>query len=159
MEFWHQIRHFLPKEFDDPDYPGSHTYMDSMTIILADRLRHRTGWPIRTNNKHGVYGCVCMTKGHHSADSFHNYDNPNGCSAIDCHFVTDASPREQARAIHQSGFTGIGIYQDCWEWPTYPAREIKGKKVLPIGFHLDRRPAERFQVWKREDGEYIYLLR
>lgn len=159
MEFWHQIRHFLPKEFDDPDYPGSHTYMDPVTIILLDRIRHRTGWELVTHNKHGIHGCVCMARGHHSADSFHNYDHPDGCSATDFHFKTDAPPREQARAVFQFRFTGIGIYQDYWKWPAYPARTIKGEMILPIGFHVDRRPIERFQIWKLEAGDYIYLLR
>jgi len=48
----------------------------------------------------------------------------------------------------QSGFSGIGVYQDEWKW--------KGR-LLPIAFHTDRR--KWYQVWKKEAGEYIYLLK
>lgn len=156
---WDLIKWMTPDEFDDPDYPGSWQFMDSKTIILCDWLRKNTGWPLVPHTKYGLHGAVCMTKGYHGSGSFHNFDNPNGCSATDFHFVTDASPREQARAVFLSGFMGIGTYQDCWKWPKYPARELKGEMILPIGFHVDRRPAKRFQLWKLEKGEYIYLLR
>lgn len=146
--FWDKIRYFKPGEFDDPDWGGSHVYMDRRAILLLDQLREDTDWPIITHNKFDVHGCVCMTKNRHSPNSFHNYDNPRGCSAVDFHFDTQAERREQAFAVIQSGFTGIGIYQDCWRWLG---------KTLTIGFHVDRR--EHFQIWKYEEGEYIYLLR
>lgn len=153
---WSGIKHFVPSEFDDPDWPGSYTWMSSQTIILLDQLREHTGrpgWPIITHNKHGVHGCVCMSKAYHSANSFHNHDNPNICSAVDFHFRTTASAREQAFAVMQSGFTGIGIYQGCWRWPS---KWADPEGFLSIGFHVDLR--KHFQVWKYEQGEYIYLL-
>lgn len=152
--FWDKIEHFEPKEFDDPDWRGSHAHMDRKVILLLDKLRGDTDWPIITHNKYGVYGCVCMTKDHHSPNSFHNYDNPNICSAVDFHFRTGSSPREQARFVLQSGFTGIGIYQGCWRWPS---KWSGPDGILSIGFHVDRR--KHFQVWKYEKRDYIYLLK
>jgi len=152
-DFWDRIRHFKPEEFDDPDQPGSYRWMDKKTILLLDWLRKNTGWPVVTHNKFGVHGCVCMTKGHHSPNSFHNYDNPHGCSAVDAHFVTNASVREQAQALVQSGFQGIGIYQDCWRWVDKNGEAY----TLPFAWHVDRR--EHFQIWKYEKGDYIYLLK
>lgn len=159
---WTNIRWFRPKEFDDPDQPGSWVFMSATTVMLLEWLRRNTEWPLVLHNRFGVHGCVCMTKKHHSPNSFHNYDHPKGCSAVDGHFVTDASAREQAQILTQSGFTGIGIYQDCWRWV-----DRKGKSyVLPLGFHLDRRGTARFQIWKydkklKEQGfdPYVYLLR
>ncbi len=145
---WRQIEHFDPEEFDDPDCPGSWKYMRAETVIYLNNLRERTGWAIITHNKFGVHGCVCMTKKHHSPSSYHNFDNPRGCSAVDWHFDTDADPREQAKEVLKSPFTGIGIYQNVWKW--------KGS-LLPIGFHTDLRP--RFQIWKYVGGfGYVYLL-
>ena len=148
--FWDNVQNFRPAEFDDPDYPGSFNWMYQGTILLLDKLRKETGWPIITHNKYGIHGCVCMTKDHHSPNSFHNYDNPNKCSAVDLHFRTNAPVREQAQAVIWAGFTGTGIYQDIWMW---------GGKRLEIGFHIDQRPRSRYQLWKVDrDGEYIYLL-
>lgn len=150
---WSRIKYFVPGEFDDPNWLGSHIYMDQKTILLLDKLRADMNCPIITHNKYGVHGCVCMTKGHHSQNSFHNYDNPNGCSAVDFHFQTNASRREQAREVLKAGFGSIGIYQDVWKWV-----DRKGKLyILPLGFHVDCRA--HYQVWKFEKGEYIYLLR
>ncbi len=153
---WDQIQHFKPKEFDDPDYPGSWRYMKAATVIYLDELRELTGWKIITHNKHGVHGCVCVTRGHHSPNSFHNYDNPQGCSAVDWHFITDADPEQQAEiVIRKSKFMGIGLYPRCWHWP--------GIGLLPIGFHTDLRPY--FCLWRysrrrkdRGDDPYVYLL-
>ena len=153
--WWAKIAHFAPIEFDDPEVPGSHEYMYEGTITLIDRLRKLTGWPILTHNKHGLRGCVCIRHAGHSDNSLHHYDHPDGCSAVDWHFVTDASPRDQAMAVLRSGFTGIGIYYD-WRWPS---RDRDGRLVsatLPVGFHTDLRP--RPQIWTRKGGEYIYWL-
>lgn len=157
---WSKIKYFLPAEFDDPDWSGSYAWMDPKTILQLDQLRGRTGWPIITHNKHGVHGCVCMTKGHHSPNSFHQYDNPNGCSACDFHFGTTACPRKQAQAVLQAGFGSVGIYQDIWRWV-----DRKGKSyILPIGFHVDFR--KHFQIWhydkklkESSKDPYVYLLR
>jgi len=144
---WATIKYFKPEEFADPEFPWSWTAMDPKSILLLEWLRRHTGWPIVTHNKFGLRGCVCVKPVGHSPDSRHYKDHPEGCSAIDWHFVTDADPRDQAREVLASGFSGIGIYQFEWKW--------KGA-LLPIAFHTDRR--RRFQVWRRKDGEYCYLL-
>lgn len=151
---WSVIKHFNSKEFDDPDYPGSWIYMSARTIITADRLRNDMGCKMIIHNRFGVHGAVCMTKGHHSPNSFHNYDNPDICSAIDFHFTeTDMPVREQARRVIHSGFSGIGIYQDCWRWVNRDSESY----VLPIAYHCDLR--KHFQIWKYEKKDYVYLLR
>jgi len=144
---WTEIEYFEPEEFDDPDVPESWTFMDPTSIDLLNDLRRATGWPIFTHNEFGVRGCVCVKADGHSANSRHYAMHPDGCSAIDWHFDTDADPRAQALAVLQSGFTGIGVYYD-WRWAGKP---------LVIGFHTDRR--ERPQIWKRENGSYTYLLK
>ena len=141
---WTKIRSFLPHEFDDPGYPGSWIYLDPGTVYELDRLRQKTGWKIVTHNKYGLRGCVCVDPDGHSPESLHYV--ANGCSAVDWHFVTDVDPRTQAREVLKSGFTGIGIYYD-WHWI--------GK--LPVGFHTDMRL--RPQVWQRDNGKYLYLLK
>ena len=159
---WSKIKYFVPEEFSDPDHLGSWEYMSPTTVLLVEWLRKNTGWPIITHNRFGVHGCVCMAKGYHSPNSLHNYDCPDGCSAVDVHFLTKASAREQARAVLQSGFIGTGIYQNCWKWV-----DRKGESyVLPVAFHLDMRKTSCFQVWFYDVGlklegkdPYVYLLK
>lgn len=144
---WGQIKHFKSEEFDDPNEPGSWKFMSEKTILNLEWLRRDTGWPIITHNKFGLRGTVCVLPEGHSDNSLHYADCPEGCSAMDWHFQTDADPREQASWVLRSRFRGIGVYSD-WEWDG---------RVLPIGFHTDMR--RRYQVWKRVNGEYIYLLK
>lgn len=146
---WTLIEHFKPEEFDDPFafVPGSSRHMSSATIFSLENLREYTGWPIVTHNKFGLRGCVCADPEGHSKDSYHYIDHPEGCSAVDWHFVCNANPREQALMVLQSGFTGIGLYYD-WHW---------NSKQLPVGFHTDFR--KRPQIWKRENNKYLYLLK
>jgi hypothetical protein len=143
---WRQIRYFKPEEFDDPKEPGSWKFMSEETITLLEWLRRDTGWPIITHNKFGLRGTVCVLPEGHSDNSHHYANCPDGCSAVDWHFNTDADPREQACVVFRSRFRGIGVYYR-WEW---------NGRLLPIGFHTDMR--RRYQVWKKEKGVYIYLL-
>jgi hypothetical protein len=147
---WDRIEHFDPEEFDDPDHPGSWIHMNPLSIIKLNRLRHKTGWPIITHNKFGLHGCVCVEPEGHSEKSRHYVENK--CDAVDWHFDTDADPRVQAMMVWRSEFTGIGIYYDQ-KWPNKEGKS----EALPVAFHTDLR--KRPQVWKRENGEYIYLLK
>jgi hypothetical protein len=143
---WSEIRHFTPDEFDDPGYSGSWKHMDALTVLGLEQLRELTGWKIITHNKFGLRGCVCVEPTGHSDGSRH-YVVSDCCDAVDWHFETDVSPRVQTMVVLRSGFTGIGVYYD-WRWR---------KKLLPVGYHVDRRQAP--QVWKREKGKYVYLLK
>lgn len=150
---WSRIEHFVPGEFSDPFYKGSWRFMSAETILMLDWLRKNTGWPIVTHNKHGIRGAVCYHPEGHSNNSFHYVEN--GAHAVDFHFLTKASIREQAYEVMQSGFTGIGFYYD-WLW--FDSKTRKSYDI-PIGFHCDCRGVKRLQIWKRENGKYIYLLR
>ena len=130
---WQNIRYFRPEEFADPDYPGSGELIQDKVVALLEWLRRNTGWPVI------VHAAVDVDGVHHSRNSFHN--QAQGCKAVDFHFKTDADFRHQAQKVIVSGFRGIGIYQD-WRNP---------------GFHCDTR--DRFQIWKREAGQYVYLLK
>ena len=143
---WDKINHFEQREFDDPKYPGSGRYMSMDTVQLLDTLREDTGWPLITH--WAVGGCVDMHGDHgHSEHSYHLQSM--GASACDFHFNTEDSIREQVAAVTHSGFNGIGIYFN-WKWDG---------KILHVGFHVDRRPNFKFQVWTcRTKGAYIYLL-
>lgn len=143
---WNEIKHFRPEEFDDPAESGSWKYMDEGTIWQLEWLRRNTGWAIITHNKFGLRGTVCVLPKGHSKDSYHYIMKPEGCSAADWHFDTAADPREQIKHVLRSPFNGIGLYYDgMWNG-----------KPLPVWFHTDRR--KRFQIWKRVDGIYTYLL-
>nr|BDD47316.1 hypothetical protein 19 [bacterium] len=144
---WDLLPNFEPWEFDDPDVPGSWVHMDPLTILELQRIRKETGWKIITHNKFGLSGCVCVRPEGHSKKSRHYVEHPDGCSAVDWHFETDAEPRMQAEVVRQSNFKGFGVYYD-WQW--------KGE-ILPVGFHTDRRRIP--QYWRRENGRYIYLLK
>lgn len=144
---WSKIEHFKPEDFADPEYPGSWIYMAPETVYRLDRLRKETGWPIVPHNRYGIRGCVCVDAHGHSDKSYHYVDHPEGCSAVDWHFACKADARDQAFAVLTSGFRGLGIYYD-WHW---------GGVLLAVGFHTDGRL--RPQVWKREKGEYFYLLK
>mgnify|MGYP001815867930 CR=1 FL=1 len=139
---WTRILNFTADEFDDPEHPGSWIHMDPDTIILLDVIREMTEWPIITHNKHGIRGCVCVDPTGHSDTSRHYANHPDGCSAVDFHFVTDAPTRDQAMVMLRSGFPGVGIYYD---WSS-----------APIGFHVDHR--DKPQVWTRKKGVYSYIL-
>lgn len=146
IEDFADIDHFSPEEFDDPEVPGSWVHMSVETVRALDRLRDATGWPIVTHNKFGVRGCVCVRPEGHSPNSRHYAFHPEGCSAVDFHFDTDADPRDQAYMVITSGFSGVGFYYH-WKWNGQP---------LKVGFHVDLRL--RPQYWKKEKGQYIYLL-
>ena len=138
---WDHVRYFKPEEFDDPDFPGSGHRIDGQLLMTLDKLRHETGWPISIHGKQG--GAVDVNGSHgHAEKSLHRLDQ--GARAVDWHFVCDESVRLQIRAVMQFGFGGTGIYYD---WG------------VPVGFHTDVRPHNRFQVWTRENGEYIYLVK
>jgi len=132
---WSRIQYFTPEEFDDSGFPGSGEEIDLMTVWILELLRRKTGWPIVVLDAVDVEGV------RHSRYSCHNLKRDRlQASAVDFWFKTKAGFRDQARAVLLSGFTGIGVYQG-WAHP---------------GFHGDRRA--RFQVWKRSEGKYTYLL-
>lgn len=156
---WDSIPFFKRIEFDDPHYPGSGENISGVLLSNMVSLRKLTcrfsppsGWPIIVHSPVG--GAVDMDGSWgHAENSFHLYRPDRepvylSCCAADIHFATVASPRLQYYLVSQINFSGIGVYYD-WQW--------KGKP-LPIGFHLDTRPRDRMQRWKRVDGEYIYLL-
>lgn len=143
---WSRINNFTPEEFDDPAHPGSWEHMLPETVYLLDVIRDMTDWPIITHNKYGIRGCVCVDPTGHSSRSRHYANHPEGCSAVDFHFDVEAPSRDQAMIVLQSGFKGVGVYYD-WMWDN---------EALSIGFHVDFR--DRPQIWRREDGVYIYLL-
>jgi hypothetical protein len=137
---WEHVRYFTSHEFDDPDHPGSGQEIDGRLLLVLDKLRHETGWPIIVHRSVGGGVDVNGTHGH-SKNSYHLLEN--GAKAADWHFDTKESIRFQIRTVLRFVFGGIGIYYD---WG------------IPVGFHTDVRPVERFQVWTRRDGQYIYLI-
>ena len=148
---WSKVAFFVPEEFSDPHHEGSWKFMSAKTVLKLAWLRKNSGWPILTHNKHGLRGCACMEPTGHSKNSAHYVKN--GAHAVDFHFVTTASIREQVYEVLQSGFTGIGLYYD-WLWP---GRD--GLYQLPVGFHVDNRGKEKLQIWKRENKSYTFLLK
>jgi len=134
---WKAIRYFKSSEFDDPSHPGSGDSIDGVLLVLLCRLRADTGWPMI------ITSAVDIDGSHgHAEKSLHRLDQ--GCKAVDFFFKTILSTREQVYAVMRVGFGGLGIYYD---WG------------IPIGFHVDIRPKEWTQLWRREDGKYVYLLR
>jgi hypothetical protein len=137
---WRQFKYFTPSQFDDPLVPGSGENIHPLVPTYLNRLRECTGWPIWIHRTVG--GAVDVNGSHgHTSDSYHLLKN--GAMAVDWHFDTDASRQAQIRAVLHSNFTGIGIYYD---WSKF-------------GFHTDIRPVEKYQVWKREGGQYTYFVR
>lgn len=147
---WSRIQFFSPADFRDPEYSDSWELMDARAIVMLNWLCKHTEWPIVTHNKFGVKGCVCIDPEGHSPSSYHYV--ANGACAVDFHFLSEADPREQAREVIKSGFSGIGIYQNIWKWPSPDG----GSMRLPIAFHVDRR--SRFQIWCKKSTGYVYLL-
>ena len=147
MIHWQKVRHFQKSEFDDPSHPGSGELIDGVILLMLDELRERTGWPIDTMWETG--GCVDVNGTHGHADrSFHRLDM--GAKAVDFFFETKESTRKQYFYVCSAGFPGIGIYHN-WKY---------NGKPIPIGFHVDRRPIEVCQWWRRmPDGRYVYFLK
>jgi len=144
---WNAIpgRVFVRDEFDDPNYPGSGDLIDPHLMRQLVALRLYTKWPMII---HGPIGGAVDVDGvwGHAPHSYHRKDM--GCRAVDFHFNTNAPARLQAYYVSLFAFGGMGFYFD-WRW---------GGKKLKIGFHVDTRPREHFQLWRREDGEYIYMM-
>lgn len=147
VQNWAIIRHFKSYEFQDPDEPDSGLLADHVLVTILDEVRDRTGWPVRTHWEVG--GAVDVHGTHaHSRNSYHL--KKNGCKALDFHFETTADTREQFRQVERAGFTGIGIYYH-WKW---------NNSLLPIAFHVDFRPVDRYQRWvERKKGQRRYLLK
>jgi len=149
---WSTIKYFGRGEFDDPDFPGSGKLIGEDVIERLDLLRKVTGWAIIPHGKVG--GCVDVNGTHgHSKRSYHLKER--GCKACNFHFADPKTfkwlrinTRLQYYEVEEVGFGGIGIYRD-WVW---------NGECLPIGFHVDTRPTERMQRWRRENGKYLYLL-
>jgi len=145
MVDWDHVPYFESKEFDDPDVPGSGKYISPVLLEALVKLRKDTEWPIVIHA--AVGGAVDFNGTHgHAPHSYHRLDQ--GAMAVDFHFKTKADARLQFYAVRKHSFTGVGIYLD-WKWKGMP---------LPIGFHVDTRPVERNQMWKREKGKYLYFL-
>ena len=149
---WSEIKYFGRGEFDDPDYPDSGQLINEELVKKLDLLRKATGWAIIPHWKVG--GCIDIKGTHgHSKRSFHLKER--GCKACDFHFADPktfepliGNTRLQYLEVEKAGFGGIGIYKN-WVWYS---------EYLSIGFHVDVRVEERVQRWKRENGEYFYLL-
>lgn len=148
MVDWNKYKYFNREEFDDPEQPGSGDFIDERVVEKLNDLRDKSGIPIITHNKYGIRGCVCISEAGHSSKSLHY--KKNGASAVDWHFNTNMGTREQAKLVMEAGFGGIGIYYD-WKWPDCPDGKVS------IGFHTDMR--DRYQLWTRKDGEYLYFLK
>ena len=136
MYTFSMIGHFAPKEFNDKFFPGSWKHMDEQTVFKIEETREVSGWPIV------IHAAVCYegTCGH-SANSYHL--RKNGCRAVDFHFKTAASLREQYLVLEELAWNGIGVYPH-WNYP---------------GFHVDMRPEHRVQRWTRDKyNKYHYLL-
>ena len=141
---WDLIPYFKRQEFDDPDHPGSGDLIDPTFLVNVVRLRKDTGWPIIPHWQVG--GCVDVNGTHgHAENSYHL--KRMGCKGMDFHFDTDAPKRLQYYYVSKCGFSGIGVYYD-WK---------------PFGFHIDHRPKEKTQRWKRikkwKKKKYIYFLK
>lgn len=137
---WKNVRYFKSTEFDDPDYPGSGEKINGTLLLSLDKLRHETGWPIKIHTEQG--GAVDVKGNHgHATHSLHKLNM--GAKAADWHFICNESARIQVRAVLKFGFGGTGIYYD-WD--------------IPVGFHTDVRSIEKYQVWTRRNGQYIYLV-
>jgi len=144
---WELVPFFSVSEFDDPKYPGSGDCIDGAFLHMIVRLRLYTGWPMITHAPVGGAVDVDGSYGH-AVNSYHL--KKMGCKALDFHFRTKASVREQVHVVLQTGFGGVGMYLNLWRW---------NNQVLPVAFHIDTRPIYRFQAWTcRERGNYVYLL-
>jgi len=138
---WKKVEYFDSKEFDDPNYPGSGKNINDILLFQIDKLRRYIDYPIIVTSAIDVDG----SHGH-APDSYHLLSN--GAKAIDFFIKCDLSPRFQARLVDDLRFTGMGVYYD-WKYKY---------KLLPIGFHVDLRPVEKYQRWTRRNGEYSYWL-
>ena len=129
---WNSLDHFKRREFDDPDVPGSGDFIDEDILSSIVRLRNFTGWPIL------IVSAVDMHGRNHAKNSYHN--KSRGCRAVDFRFICSVPYNNQLETILKFGaFKGIGWYPE-WHLP---------------GFHVDNR--SEFLLWKRIEGEYIYL--
>jgi hypothetical protein len=110
---------------------GAYENMDDDFLLKLYRFRIAMDTYMHINVGYATSG--------HSKNSYHYQGR-----AIDFYFKHATVPiRRVVVTAVKCGLHGIGIYPH-WNTP---------------GFHLDNRPPNRFQVWKRnEDGVYIYVM-
>ncbi len=135
MIHWDSVRYFVPKEFEDPSVVDSGELIDGVTLLLLDRLRHEIGCPIIVHAAVDVNG----THGH-AINSYHLVKS--GCTAVDFHFDTTCTLKEQFYDVINSGFDGIGFYPE-WGNP---------------GFHVDIRGHKNTSLWIKRWGKYYYII-
>ena len=85
------IQYFSREEFQDPLHgPESGDLIEDRLVLMLDRLRDETGWPIVVHWQAG--GAVDVDGRHgHTAGSYHL--GSRGCKAADWHFNIDAPHR------------------------------------------------------------------
>ena len=49
-DYWHNIRHFKPSEFDSPDEPGSGAKMDKKLVEALEAIRKEIKTPMKVNS-------------------------------------------------------------------------------------------------------------
>ena len=136
---WKAVKWFREEEFADPLVTGSGKCIDPILLFTLDKMRRESNWPIVPHWKVGGAVDIAGSWGH-AENSYHLAIR--GCKAVDFHFITKASIREQYNFICHFRFGGIGFYPE-WNFP---------------GFHVDMRPRGKTQHWVKKGGEYVYFF-
>ena len=152
---FNNVKHMKRYQFDSPQLCqiGSGWNINEEIVYILDDIITLTGW--KAIPHWSIFGGVviddavydfrfCKSKWH-----LLKY----GCKAIDFHFETEATPKEQFKVLYESNVQGIGIFTNL----ALATREENKADLLTVAFHIDIGERKEREIWVYPENKNINI--